>query len=142
MFEDQVHKYLMKPFRKYDVDNSGEIGLKEFIDAWADLELKGDPEEVKETFAGVDANGSGYISSDEFLKGMKGARMEELSNRVLILALEDEYGSIENFIQQQKGDYGNYKNTVQRRRLLKKKYEENLANQTKRLIAVLSELVT
>ena len=68
--------------------------------------------------------------------------MEELSNRVLILALEDEYGSIENFIQQQKGDYGNYKNTVQRRRLLKKKYEENLANQTKRLITVLSELVT
>ena len=68
--------------------------------------------------------------------------MAGLSNRVLILVLEDEYGSIENFIQQQKGDYGNYKNTVQRRRLWKKKYEENLANQTKSLVDVLSELVT
>ena len=98
MIEDQVNKYLMKTFRKYNVDNSGETGLKEFFDAWALLKLKVDPEEVKETLAGADTNNSGYISSDEFIKGMKGARMEELSKRVLILALEDEYGSIENFI--------------------------------------------
>ena len=66
MFEDQVHTYLMKSFRKYDVDSSGEIGLKEFIDVWADLELKADPEEVKETFAGVDANGRAQQSSAHF----------------------------------------------------------------------------
>merc|ERR1711997_212407 len=99
-------------------------------------ELKGTDEEIQATFKSVDVDGSGVVSMEEFVKAIKGARLEELSNRVLIMALEEEFGSIENFLAQSKGDYSTFKNTVQRRRMLKKKMEEDMAANTKRLISV------
>ena len=67
------------------------------------MELSGSEEEIRTTFTSVDVNGSGLISLDEFVKAFKSSRMEELSNRVLIMALEEEFGSIENFLNQSKG---------------------------------------
>ena len=32
--DDQVRKYLSSSFQKFDVDGSGELGVKEFISAW------------------------------------------------------------------------------------------------------------
>tara|TARA_B100000809_G_scaffold143750_1_gene141294 strand:+ start:288 stop:605 length:318 start_codon:yes stop_codon:yes gene_type:complete len=48
------------------------------------LQLKGAPDEVELAFRGVDVNDSGTISEDEFRTAIKGERMEELSNRIIL----------------------------------------------------------
>ena len=70
--------------------------------------------------------------------------MEELSNRIIlpVAALEEEFGSVENYMNSLKGNYSNFKNTVLRRRKLKKQMEENMEANTGRLIGVLSDLLS
>ena len=91
----------------------------EFKQAWTFLGLKGSEREVAEAFTSVDKNNSGLIDIDEFKNTIKNERMAELS---LTTVLEKMGVNIANA----NGAFDAFKATAQRRRIMKKTYEDNV----------------
>merc|ERR1712141_18810 len=84
MSEEEINAHLRDAFNKFDDSGDGQLGEWEFKQAWGFLGLKGGEKELSDIFAGVDANNSGLIDADEFIKAIKGERLMELSlTRVL-----------------------------------------------------------
>jgi TPP-dependent 2-oxoacid decarboxylase len=95
--------------------------------------LKGSDEEIAEAYEGVDTDGSGVIDIEEFKTAIKGERMVELNLRNVL-------GKMGVQLNNMGGQYEAFKATEQRRRLMKKEYEEKLATKTKEMIQRLSGL--
>ena len=85
-----MNKVLMESFKKCDVEDMGELSFYEFSDAWEDLELTGDVDEVQHAFERADTSWRGVLCAEEFIQAMKRERIEELRKRVLVMALENE----------------------------------------------------
>merc|ERR1711981_83796 len=94
--------------------------------------LKGTEDEINEAFNSVDTDGSG-VDLNEFKKAIKSERLVELNLRNVL----DKMGVKLNDMG---GNYESFKATEQRRRLMKKEYEEKLANKTKEMISRLAVL--
>eukprot|EP00492_Amphilonche_elongata_P002511 TRINITY_DN276_c0_g1_i2.p1 TRINITY_DN276_c0_g1~~TRINITY_DN276_c0_g1_i2.p1 ORF type:complete len:863 (-),score=234.47 TRINITY_DN276_c0_g1_i2:191-2779(-) len=129
--EAEIDHHLETAFTKFDKDNSGELGDWEFKQAWVFLGLKGSEREIADAFKSVDKNNSGLIDMVEFKTAIKSERMAELS---LTAVLEKMGVNIANA----NGAFDRFKATAQRRRLMKKSYEDNVLKLTKDIIAKLS----
>ena len=156
--EEQIEKVLNSTFKKFDKDGSGELELPEFIKAWRFLDLKGDEEEIINSFKGVDVDNSGIVERREFVDAIKGARMAELSLSVLMTQMDGQLEGLEDIfsdykrkqeearlqaasdLEASKGAYAKFKATAKRRRLMKKAYEEKIANKTHELVKQLREI--
>ena len=77
--EAEIDEHLTTAFKKFDKDQSGELGQWEFQQAWFFLGLKGTEEEIKEAFKNVDKNNSGLIDLREFKTAIKSERLMELN---------------------------------------------------------------
>ena len=95
--------------------------------------LKGSEREIAGAFEGVDTNNSGLVDLDEFKNAIKGERMAELSLGSLLEKMGVQ-------LRNRDGAYDSFKATVQRRRLMKKKYEEDTHLMTRQIIGTLSKL--
>merc|ERR1711972_642696 len=93
--------------------------------------MGGSEEEIQEAFKGVDTDKSGLVDINEFKKAIKSERMAELN-------LKHVLGKMGVNLQNVNGQYDRFKATEQRRRLLKKTSEENIAMLTKKIIKKLS----
>jgi Ca2+-binding EF-hand superfamily protein len=129
--EAEIDHHLETAFTKFDKDNSGELGDWEFKQAWSFLGLKGSEREVADAFLSVDKNNSGLIDMTEFKTAIKSERMAELS---LTAVLEKMGVNLAN----QHGEFDAFKAAAQRRRLMKKTYEENVMKLTKEIIEKLA----
>merc|ERR1711997_858936 len=56
--DEDITELLRDAFNEFDKDNSGEMGVGEFTQAWSFLGLKGTPEEIADAFASVDTDNS------------------------------------------------------------------------------------
>ena len=95
--------------------------------------LKGTDDEINEAFTSVDADGSGIVDIDEFKTAIKSERMMELNLRNVL----DKMGVQMNNLG---GRYDQFKATEQRRRLMKKEYEDKLNKKTKEIIQRLAKV--
>ena len=77
--DDEINRLLFETFKKFDVDNSGELEVKEFIESLRFLGFKGSDGEITNAFNDVDANRSGKIDKFEFAQAIKNNCTEELS---------------------------------------------------------------
>jgi hypothetical protein len=125
--EAEIDGHLEEAFKKFDEDGSGEMGTWEFTQAWFFLGLKGSEEEIQEAFKGVDTDKSGLVDINEFNQAIKSERMAELN-------LKHVLGKMGVNLQNVNGQYDRFKATEQRRRLLKKTWEENIATISKSII--------
>merc|ERR1711953_597874 len=120
-------------FKKFDEDDSGELGQWEFTQAWFFLGLKGEEDEINDAFKSVDSNNSGKIDPNEFKTAIKGERLAELNLSGVLSKLGVELSGY--------GDrYESFKATQTRRRLMKQQYEENVAKTTKEIIQKLASM--
>merc|ERR1712187_866359 len=126
--EEEIRKHLTDAFHKFDEDNSGEIGRWEFQQAWFFLGLKGTPSELDEAFTKVDTNGSGMIDLEEFITAIRNERMVELNLKNVFDKLGVKVAGVNN-------KYEAFAKTMKRRRLLKKKMEDNIERATKNIIS-------
>merc|ERR1712079_570831 len=112
------------------------------------LDLKGDDDEVKRAFKSVDVDNSGIVERREFVDAIKGARMAELSLSVLMTQMDGHLEGLEDIFTdfkrkqeearlQAQADaemsanaYAKFQATAKRRRLMKKQYEEAIADKT------------
>jgi hypothetical protein len=133
MSEAEIDAHLEEAFNKFDDDGSGQLGKWEFTQAWLFLGLKGTDEEISEAYEGVDVDGSGVIDIEEFKNAIKGERMVELN-------LKNVLGKMGVQLNKMGGEDDRFKATEQRRRLMKKEYENKLAEKTKEMIVALSDL--
>ena len=132
--EEEINNHLKEAFQKFDEDNSGELGSWEFQQAWFFLGLKGSESEIKDAFKDVDTNKSGLIDINEFMTVIKGSRMAELSLGKVLSKMGVQLNNLDN-------QYENFRATMQRRRLMKKQYEENFAKMADMMINKLCGLV-
>jgi hypothetical protein len=79
----------------------------------------------------VDTNNSGLIDVNEFITAIKGERMMELSLTRVLNKMGVKYSDGQS-------QYEAFKKTANRRRLMKKQYEENLRNVSRELVVKLS----
>merc|ERR1712079_113629 len=146
--DEQIEKVLNSTFKKFDKDGSGELEMPEFIKAWRFLDLKGDDEEIKNAFKSVDVDNSGIVERREFIDAIKGARMAELSLSVLMTQMDGHLEGLEDIFLEYKRKqeearlqaqadlemgaeaFAKFKATAKRRRLMKKQYEEAIADKT------------
>merc|ERR1712156_1231533 len=102
-----------------------------FTQAWFFLGLKGSEEEINKAFREVDTDRSGEVDLSEFMRAIKSERMEELNLKHVLGKMGVQLNNLD-------GQYDRFKATEQRRRLLKKKWEENIGALTKKIITKLS----
>ena len=95
--------------------------------------LKGTETEIKDAFNKVDANKSGQIDLEEFITAIKSERLMELNLKKVFDKLGIE-------VKGANKKFENFKKTAVRRRLLKKKMEENVEAVTNKIIAQLVQL--
>jgi Ca2+-binding EF-hand superfamily protein len=131
---EEINAHLTEAFNKFDEDRSGELGQWEFTQAWIFLGLKGSEGEINDAYKGVDTNNSGLIDIDEFKTAIKGERMAELSLMSVLTKMGVQLKNID-------GEYDRFKATMDRRRLMKKQYEEDLEKMTTVMIDKLYGLV-
>ena len=93
--------------------------------------MKGSEEEINETFKSVDTDQSGIVDLNEFKKAIKGERMAELNLKHVLSKMGVQLNNLD-------GQYDRFKATEQRRRLLKKTWEDNIEKLTKKIIKKLS----
>ena len=125
--DEEIDAHLQSAFNKFDEDGSGALGKWEFTQAWLFLGLKGTDEEISEAFDSVDKNQSGTIDAKEFKMAIKSERMIELNLRGVLEKMGVQMNNMG-------GSYESFKATEQRRRLMKKEYEENLGKRTREMI--------
>ena len=128
---EEIDAHLKDAFNKFDEDNSGQLQRWEFTQAWFFLGLKGSEEEINKAFRDVDTNRSGEVDLGEFMRAIKSERMEELNLKHVLGKMGVQLNNLD-------GQYDRFKATEQRRRLLKKKWEENIGHLTKKIITKLS----
>merc|ERR1712238_44134 len=133
MSDAEIDQHLSDAFNKFDESGDGQLGQWEFQQAWFYLGLKGTEDEIKDTFGEVDTNNSGLIDLKEFITAIKGERMLELSLTRVLNKMGVQYSDAQS-------EFESFKKTSDRRRLLKKTWEENLRNLSKELIAKLSTI--
>ena len=131
MTEEEINQHLTDAFNKFDEDRSGQLGQWEFQQAWFYLGLKGTEEEVKRAFADVDADNSGMVDLNEFITTIKSARMSELSLNHVLKKMGVHFD-------ESQAAYEAYKKKAQRRRILKRNMEANVATQTQEIIKKLA----
>jgi Ca2+-binding EF-hand superfamily protein len=156
--DEQIERVLNSTFKKFDKDGSGELEMPEFIKAWRFLDLQGDDEEVKRAFHSVDVDNSGIVERREFVDAIKGARMAELSLSVLMTQMDGHLEGLEDIftdfkrkqeeakaqaaadLEMSKGAFAKFQATAKRRRLMKKQYEEQIAEKTHELVVQLKDI--
>ena len=96
--------------------------------------MKGSESEIKDAFKEVDSNTSGLIDINEFMTAIKGSRMAELSLGKVLQKMGVQLNNLD-------GQYERFQATMQRRRLMKKQYEEDLSKMADMMIDKLCGLV-
>jgi len=129
--DEEIRKHLTDAFNKFDDDKSGELGQWEFKQAWSFLGLKGAEAEISQAFASVDTDNSGLISLPKFIAVIKSERMMELNLKTVLDKMGVDYDNTEK-------RYAAYKAEAMKRRMMKKKYEEDLSRMTKSIIETLA----
>ena len=132
--------------------------LFEFHKAWEFLGLEGTADEVDKAFDGVDTDKSGKIDRREFTWAISSARLPELSMNVImeqmggqLEGLEDIFSDYKRKLEESRkaalenmknseGKFLDFQATAQRRRVLKKKYEEEVATQMRAIVRKLRVL--
>ena len=131
MSDAEINKHLTDAFNKFDKDGSGEMGQWEFTQAWLFLGLKGSEDEINDAFKGVDANNSGLIDLQEFIKAIKSERLLEFNLRSVFDKMGVNYATSEE-------RYAAFKKKAQKRRLMKKEMELRQEELTEKIIGTLA----
>merc|ERR1719361_3112046 len=138
-------KILTSTFKKFDRDGSNELEMGEFHKAWKLLGLKGSADEVDRAFHSVDANHSGRIDCDEFVEAIKTNRASELSTTLIMEQMEGQLEGLDSIFAEyrmkQEESRKKFQKTMLRRRMMKKKFDAQLKDQTKVLRAALEDLL-
>merc|ERR1712062_697217 len=129
--EEEINGHLESAFKKFDEDNSSQLGKWEFQQAWFFLGLKGTEAEIADAYKEVDTDNSGLISLDEFKKAIKGSRLAEMILKTVL-------GKMGVQIESKESMYEAFKATEKRRRMMKREYENRVAEMTKKIIEKLS----
>merc|ERR1711879_307184 len=150
--DEEITKVLVETFKKFDVDNSGQLEEPEFHKAWKFLGSKGDKEEISNAFRSVDVDYSGVIDRREFQEAIRGSRTAELSLSVILTKMDGHLDGLEGFfnsyknrldkskqealskMNDAKAQFARFQATARRRRLMKKRYEEEIAENTRKLV--------
>merc|ERR1719216_258955 len=139
--EEAINKALVKCFHKFDKDNSGWLGFTEFARAWEDLGLGSREDEIMRAYYKVDEDRSGSIEVKEFTEAITGEKMDELNMNLIFAKMGDELGvKLEN-VASSKDRFKSFEMTAQRRRVLKKKMEEDMKSNLAVLVGKLCELL-
>jgi len=77
--DEEIEIHLRDAFKKFDENNSGRIGQREFLQAWIFLGLSGTDEEIRDAFSCVDTDNSGGVDIDEFITAITNERLPELN---------------------------------------------------------------
>jgi len=137
---EQIQKYLTEAFNNFDTTSDGYIDFTEFSKAWASLGLDGTTEELRTAFNTVDTDRSGKVDLEEFISCVKDSRLEELGMRVLLESIGMEMDEIENLFGSYSDRYENFKKSAERRRLMRRQYEEGIEKNTKAMIVTLANI--
>jgi Ca2+-binding EF-hand superfamily protein len=127
----EIIQHLTDAYNKFDSSKDQKLNKWEFTQAWTYLGLKGTEQEVTNAFNSVDTDKSGFVDLNEFITTIKSERMAELSLNHILKKMGV------HFDESQKA-YDAYKRKAQRRRILKKTMEQNVAKVTKNIIEKLS----
>ena len=156
--EQQINQVLEETFKKFDKDGSGILERPEFHKAWEFLGLDGTQEEIDAAFNGVDSDNSGMVDKNEFMFAITTSRMADLSLSVILSQMDGKLEGLEgifteyrNGLAQAKEEaakrmaegeasYLNFQATTRRRRMLKKKMEEQIAIQMRTIVRKLKTL--
>ena len=131
--EEEIKAHLTEAFNKFESSGDGRLGQWEFMQAWTFLGLKGSEQEVADAFKDVDIDKSGLIDLNEFMEAIRGERMLELSLGSVLKKMGVQYDS-------SASQYEAFQKSQNRRRLMKKQWEENIAAITVQIIEKLSSL--
>merc|ERR1719204_1459240 len=150
--DEEITRVLVETFKKFDVDNSNQLEEPEFHKAWKFLGLKGEKDEVSQAFRSVDVDYSGVIDRREFQEAIRNSRTAELSLSVIMTKMDGHLEGLEGFFKSYKdrlekskqdalmkmndakAQFARFQATARRRRLMKKRYEEEIAANTRKLV--------
>jgi len=108
-----LDRQIREAFTKADSNGTGVLNLWQFSQAWMNLGLGGNEEDLKEFFSSADRFGSsGGIDQRQFLRVVKSQRLEELSLRCRLATLEYLFDLVSGSAL-----------TSQRRRILRQKFD-------------------
>lgn len=68
---DQTRQHAVELMRSVDTDGSGKVELVEFTQAWRGMMLQLNQRYARAVFDHLDDDGDGYITKDEFQRGLK-----------------------------------------------------------------------
>jgi Ca2+-binding EF-hand superfamily protein len=139
--EEQINKYLTQAFGKFEKSGDGKIDFAEFGQAWAELGLHADESELKDIFAKIDVDSSGYVDLGEFMGCVKDNRVEELGMKIMLEHVGAELEHIESLMGSYGDRYESFEKATKRRRMMQKQYQDNIAKQTQVVIKTLTKIV-
>merc|ERR1712048_70788 len=155
--DEEITKVLVATFNKFDTDHSGELEKPEFHKAWKFLGLKGGKDEIDRAFASVDTNYNGVVQKHEFCNAIRNSRLAELGLTVILSQMDGKLDGLEGIfkaykerlekakqdaldnLNNQKHLLERFQATARRRRLMKKRWEEEIAKMTRQLVEKLDE---
>jgi hypothetical protein len=158
MTDEQITKILIESFKKFDDDGSGQLEFPEFKAAFANLGLTGTDSEIKEAFNKVDVDGSGRVDRSEFVNAVKGSRLAELSLNVLVQNMDGQLEGMDEIFkdyqrklaaaEKQNGAamqiseerFAKFQAASRKRKLLKRKNEQKIAELVQHLAKQLGEM--
>jgi Ca2+-binding EF-hand superfamily protein len=142
--EEQIQKLLVETVDAFDKDGSGGLEYPEFKDAFESLGLVASETELRDAFKKVGTDGSGVVDQSEFVLAVKDSRMAELSLNVIVsnmdgslAGLEDVFADYKRKLEASSKQQGvdmkmseekfrNFQAAARKRRILKRKREEQV----------------
>jgi len=143
--EEKILNALEQAFDKFDRDGNHWLGFTEFAQAWGELGLGRREDEIMRAYYKVDEDKSGSIDLAEFQEAILSEKVEELNVNIMVAKLGHELGlklgDLHESAAAREARFKSFQMTAQRRRLLKKKMEEDLEKNLFLIVRKLCEMV-
>jgi len=111
----EVDKYLVEAFNKYDKNGNGTLSYNEFKETWEYMGLGGDEYEIRDAFSNVDTDRSGVVEFNEFSSAIKDSRLSELGIKAILGSLGVELDVVMEKFAANKGSFDSMQSTMRRR---------------------------